>query len=78
MSLKIFTITTCEFREEDEVSQVTFQDNLNVFRIEHTKRPTNFIGFIANKGGENKNAIRAIYNDDKDMVGREKARLFHF
>lgn len=46
--------------------------------VEHTGAMSNFAGFMANEAMANWLAIQAIFNDGKEMVGKERSCLFHW
>lgn len=76
---ELLTIATCEFREEDEDAQVIFWENMNLVMVEHTENAANFFGFMADEAGANNwNAVRRVFNDDKEMIDGERSCLWHW
>lgn len=75
---ELLTIATCEFREEDEDAQVMFWENMNLVMVEHTGKPANFFGFMADEASANWNAVRRVFNDGKEMIERERSCLWHW
>ena len=46
--------------------------------IDHTGKSANFFGFMADEAGAKWNAMRSVYNNGDEMVGKERSYLFHW
>ena len=75
---ELLTIAVCEMKEEDKTSQVLYWHCLNEVMATHGFDAAKFFGFMADEAQANWNAVREVFNEGEEMVGRERSCLFHW
>ncbi len=74
----VMTLVACNMRTKDEKAQTLFWTKLNVLYMKHGVKEVKFVGFMANVATTNWNAMWAIYNDRKEIVGHEHTCDYHW